>query len=212
MTTTVFRPSVLAFIGAMAFAVSSVHATSCTGISVGTASTADVTFAGMASDQCVVSKVNPQQGPDGNSSGFASAFGPGAWSLLGKVSGGTGSALVNGVTFAWTFAQQSGTSGTWSVTTDKDASFDLVFAMHAGNRSGAFFFDDLTTVANHINANTWTINWLNGGGQVPDFSNLTIFERNVAQLPTAIPEPATYALMLSSLAVMGFVVRRRKMR
>ena len=211
MLTTVFRPRVLALIGAMAFAVSSVHAASCTGISVGTASTTDVTFAGMASDQCVVSNVNPQQGPNGNTSGFASAFGPGAWSLLGKVTSGTGSALVNGVTFAWTFAQQSGTTGTWSLTTDKNATFDLVFAMHAANRSGAFFFDDLTTVANQVNANTWTINWLNGGGQIPDFSNLTLFEREVTQLPPAIPEPATYALMLGSLAVMGAMARRRKM-
>lgn len=210
MNKTVFHPGVLAFIGAMAFAVSSVQAAPCTGISVGTASTADVTFAGVASDQCVISGVNPQQGPNGNTSGFDTAFGSG-WSLLGKVTSPSGSATVGGVNFSWTFAQSTGTTGTWSLTTDKDASFDLAFAMHAANRSGAFLFDDQTTVANQVNSNTWAIHWLNGGGQVPDFSNLTLFERNLEQLPPAVPEPATYALMLGSLAVISVVARRRKL-
>jgi len=110
-------------------------------LGLGTSSTNDVTFVGAASDQCVISTVNPQQGPDGNTSGFDSIFGSG-WSLLGKVTSGNGSNTLDGVDFTWTFAQLTATTGTWSLVTDVNTTFDLVFAMHAANRSGAFLFED----------------------------------------------------------------------
>ena len=208
MIATAIRVSVPSLIAALALAAGSAQAAPCTGISLGTSSTSDVTFAGIASDQCVISGVNPQAGPNGNTSGFSTEFGSG-WSLLGKVTSPTGSAMAGGVTFDWTFAQTTGKTGTWTLKTDQNATFDLVFAMHAANRSGAFLFDDQTTVANQLNMNTWQIKWLNNGGQVPDYSNLTLFTREVTTV-TAIPEPSTYALMLASLGVIGFVARRRK--
>lgn len=116
--------------------------------------------------------------------------------------------LLKNRNFSWTFAEATGTTGTWSLTTDQDATFDLVFAMHAGGYSGAFLFDDQATMANQLNANTWQILWLNNGDQVPDFSNLTLFTRDVVTTP--VPEPSTYALMLASLGVVGFMARRRR--
>ena len=64
-----------------------------------------------------------------------------------------------------------------------------------------------------MNPGTWEINWLNNGGQVPDFSNLTLFVRDI-RTPTvpAIPEPETYALMMAGLATLGLVARRRRPR
>jgi hypothetical protein len=181
----------------------------CDGVSVGTSATGDVTLGGLASDACFVSEANPQSGPSGDTSGFSGAFG-GGWSLLDKIESGSGSELLNGVTFSWTFSQQAGKAGTWSLATDVTATYDLVFAMHASNRSGAFLFDDQTTFASTVAPGTWTINWLNEGGQVPDFSNLTLFVRDVAVAP--IPEPETYALMLAGLGALGAVARRRKSR
>ena len=189
------------------FAAGSAQAAACSGISVGTAATGDVTFASAASDQCVISGANPQAGPQGDTSGFDGVFGAG-WSLLGKVTSATGSNSVSGVNFAWTFNQTNGTTGTWSLTTSQNATFDLVFAMHAANRSGAFLFDNQPTLANQLTSGTWAIHWLNNGNQVPDFSNLTFFIRDV--VVAQIPEPQTYALLVAGLVAVGFLARRRR--
>jgi hypothetical protein len=181
-------------------------AAACSGISVGTASTDDVTFAGASSDQCVISGVNPQSGPNGDTSGFSTEFG-GGWSLLAKLTSSDGAASLAGVNFAWTFAQTTTKLGTWTLTADQSVDLDLVFAMHASNRSGAFLFDDESLIASQVNNGTWKIEWLNNGGNVPDFSNVTLFARDIT---TAVPEPETYALFLAGLGMMGFMARRRK--
>ena len=181
-------------------------AAACTGASIGTATTNDVTFAGLASDGCVISGVNPQQGATGNTSGFDGTFGTG-WSLLGKVAG-SGSNSLGGVNFTWSFTQATATTGTWSLTADKNVTLDLVFAMHASDHSGAFLFDDQPMVASAVTPGTWSINWLNNGSQVPSYSNLTLFARDVVTTP--VPEPETYALVLAGLGAIGFVAKRRR--
>ena len=209
MVKTVLRSTLVSAGLAASLIAGSAVAAPCTGVSLGTSATTDVTFAGLASDACVISTVNPQAGVNGDTSGFSGTFG-GGWSLLGKVTG-AGSNTLNGISFAWTFTEAaSHTNGTWSLTTDKNATFDLVFAMHAANRSGAFLFDDQPTLANQLTNGTWQINWLNNGGNVPDFSNLTLFARDVVMTP--VPEPETYALLLAGLATMTFVARRHKGR
>jgi hypothetical protein len=167
---------------------------------IGNASTDDVTLGGMDSSMCVLSGVNPSQGPNGNTSGFDGTFG-GGWTLLSK---GAGSATVGGVTFTLGFSQAD---GTWSLTTDQNATYDLVFAMHASDRSGAFLFDDHTSFASVTQNGTWSIEWLNNGGQVPGFSNINFFVRDVV---TPVPEPETYALLLAGLGAIGLVARRRR--
>ena len=184
---------------------STAYAAACTGINVGTSQTSDVTFAGLASDGCVISGVNPAQGPNGNTSGFSPApFGTG-WSLLGKVETSSGAASFGGVNFTWGF---NSSNGTWSLKADQNVTLDLVFAMHASDHSGAFLFDDQPLVGNVVTPGTWSIHWLNNGGQVPDFSNLELFARDAVTTP--VPEPETYALFLAGLGMMGFMARRRK--
>ncbi len=183
----------------------SAFAAGCSGVNVGASQTSDVTFAGLASDACVISNNNAQAGPGGDTSGFDPApFGTG-WSLLGKLPPSSGSSSLSGVNFTWGFTGTGTGPGTWTLTADKDVTLDLVFAMHAGSYTGAFLFDDQALSAGTTGA--WEIDWINNGDQNPDFSNLTLFARDIT---AAVPEPETYALMLAGLGAMGFVARRRR--
>ena len=180
------------------------------GVNAGTASTGDVDYNGVDSTACVVSSVNPQQGADGNTGGFSGAFGSG-WDLLAKIDANglvnSGNPIVyNGINFFSSITGVPGTSGGWTLSSDQGVTLDLAFAMHASNRSGAFLFDDLGLVGG--GTGSWAINWLNNGGQVPNYSNLTLFVRDVVVTP--VPEPQTYALMLAGLAAAGFIARRRR--
>ena len=180
------------------------------GVDAGTSSTGDVTYNGTDSTACVISAVNPQQGADGNTGGFSGTFGSG-WDLLAKIDAngvvnGGNPIVYNGINFFSSITGLPGTSGGWTLSSDQGVTLDLAFAMHASNRSGAFMFDDLGVVAG--GAGSWAVNWLNNGGQVPNYSNLTLFVRDVVVTP--IPEPQTYALMLAGLAAVGFIARRRR--
>ena len=186
------------------------HATACStfgSVAAGSAGTEDVSYSGADSDACVISDVNPQQGPGGNTGGFAGTFGSG-WSLLAKIdgSGNVSYGSLPGVTFSSSISGIPGTSGTWTLSADQAVTLDLVFAMHASNRSGAFLFDDLSIGTS--GSGTWEINWPNSGGNIPNYSNLTLFVRDVVVTP--VPEPETYALMLAGIGAIGFIARRRK--
>ena len=200
-----FTLSAAAVAAATLFATAA-NAAPCTGVSLGTSATGDFTLGGVDSDACVISTVNPDQGPNGNPSGFSpTPFGTG-WTLLAKVNSDSSPTLFDGVSFSWSLGPQSGKSGTWTFGADQTVKVDLVVAMHAANRSGAFLFDDLELSANAIQNGTWNIAWLNRGGEVPDYSNSSFWLRDV----TPVPEPSSYALALAGLGVLGLVVRRRK--
>ena len=182
----------------------SAFAASCTGVNVGTSQTSDVSFAGLASDACVIAGNNAQSGPSGDTSGFDGTFGTG-WSLLGKLPPTSGTSTLNGVNFTWGFTGSGTGPGTWTLTADQNVTLDLVFAMHASNNTGSFLFDGLSLVAGQTG--TWQIDWVNNGDQNPAYSNLTLFARDIT---TAVPEPETYALMLAGIGMMGFMAKRRR--
>jgi len=201
----------VALAGALMLGAGLAQAAACTGINLGSSSTEDVTLGGIDASQCVVSSVNAQSGPNGDTSAFSSSFGNG-WSLLGKVdsSGSVGSLNgLSGVNFGLGFSKIDNVSGTWTLTADQNVTMDLVFAMHAGGRTGSFLFDDIAlTTANAATPGTWEINWTNKGGQTPDYSNLTVFGRDVTVSP--VPEPQTYAMLLAGLGVVVLVSRRKQ--
>ncbi|WP_229219929.1 PEP-CTERM sorting domain-containing protein [Rugamonas fusca] len=191
----------------------------CTNVSVGNASRNDVTLDGEIADSCLITTSNPQQGPNGNISAFNGQWPGGPWSLLSKVTGSsvasaTSTATFGGVNYKINFTETPGSDakkGTWTITVNKPVTVDLVFAMHASNNSGVFFFDNQALSSSPLgNTGNWVINWVNHGGQVPGFSNLTIFARD--QHVSAVPEPETYAMLLAGFGVLGFMARRRKQK
>ena len=119
--------------------------------------------------------------------------------------------LAGGPPLTLGFTQTTGTSGTWSLTSTEPLLIDLVFAMHAGGRTGAFLFEDVLFAANVTQNGTWLIEWLNNGGQVPGYSNLTLFFRDERTPPQKVPEPGTLALLAAVLVAFGsWRLRRRQ--
>lgn len=180
--------------------------------SIGNADLTDFTLGGHAADGIAFSKANGQAGPNGNASVFDGTF-DGSWNLLAKVngSGNFGSvAIIPGTSLAFTFALDSGSnkSGVWSVTSSKNMILDLVLGMHAGGATASFLFDDQHLQAGQTEAGTFKIDWFNNGGNVPAYSNLTMFYGSPSISP--VPEPETYAMMAGGLGLIGFMVRRRK--
>lgn len=186
------------------------------GPSIGNASVDDVTLDRANANQIAFSTVNPMQ-YGGNTAGFASTFGApgaGAWSVLGTVDG-AGKLADSSSLFDFSFKQLSATTGTWTIkntSIKQDATLDLTVAIHASNASTAFLFDNQSVAAGRTLSGNWTIEWLNNGGQVPAFSNLVFFGRDVATRDVTllpVPEPGALPMMLAGFAVLGTAAWRR---
>ncbi|GGB87135.1 PEP-CTERM sorting domain-containing protein [Pseudoduganella buxea] len=173
---------------------------------IGNADSSDVTLAGQPADAFAFADGwNPHAGPNGDTSGFGTAFdayGAGAWTMIDRADTTHGFDGTGVLTF--TLTQDTGTSGLWSVTnpsTTMNVTLDLVFAIHAGGSGGAWLFDNQTVLAKQTLDGTWQIEWVNGGGNVPDYSNVTLFGRDIVMTP--VPEPSTYAMLLAGLVGLG---------
>lgn len=182
---------------------------------IGNADVTDATLSGQTADGIAFSTANGQAGPNGNPSVFNGVFG-GTWDLLGKVDSSgnfnsvvsniAGSALNLGFTLG---ADQK--SGVWSITSSKNLLLDLVLGIHAGGATASFLFDDTHLVGGQTQNGTFKIDWFNNGGNVPAYSNLTEFYGGVQVIPvvSAVPEPATYLMMLAGLGLMGLLAQRK---
>lgn len=187
---------------------------------IGNATAGDVTLNELDSDAFAFADGwNPHAGPNGDLSGFGAAFdsyGSGAWTLLGKHEGGSGSGFSLTTSLDFSFDVGDGKTGTWSVTNtsaSQPVMLDLVLALKAGAGAGAFLFDNQALSAGQTLNGTWAIEWFTGNNQAnPDFSNLTLFGRDMDGIAPAVPEPGEYAMLLAGLGVIGFIARRRKER
>lgn len=189
---------------------------------VGNASTDDATLslnggAAFDSTACHVSTL----GNGGNTSGVLlqdaySAFGDGVFSQIGKLENQlqTASGSFGNIDFTLTATGvvPAGKQGTWTLEwTGGPANLDIVLAIHSSNRAGSFLFDDVSLSTTGSGDGIWRIEWLNGGGQVPDYSNMTVWARQGSDddIPGQLPLPGSAALLGLGLAGLG-LMRRRK--
>ena len=185
--------------------------------SIGNADVTDFTLSGQAADGIAFSTANGQAGPNGNVDTFNSTF-AGSWNLLAKVDGsGTfqnplttlvGSPL--GLNFSLSADKKS---GEWSIVSSNSMILDLVLGMHAGGATTSFLFDNTQLTAGQTQTGTFKVDWFNGGGKVPSYSNLTMFYKDASLVSVSpVPEPATYGMMLAGLGLLGLMMNRRKNR
>jgi len=52
----------------------------------------------------------------------------------------------------------------------------------------------------------------NGGDQVPGFSNMTLFARDMAQVTSPVPEPENYAMLFAALGLIFAVKHSKRQR
>jgi len=203
-----------AFARKLALAASSLllAASAFSATNIGNTSADDVTLGGFDADAYVFAAGwNPHAGPNGDTSGFGTAFdayGSGPWSLLDKYD--LNAVFGNAGVLQFGFAMNSGTTGTWSVHNTGPANMVLVlvFAMHAADAGAGFLFDNQAINAGQTLNGTWRIEWFTGDNNAyPDFSNLALFARDVS----AVPEPGEYGMLLAGLAVLGLLARRRNL-
>lgn len=187
----------------------------------------------VTAQQFSFSSINPNQGPNGNTSGFYNDFFPFAnsaqstWSLVGKGNTGlaSGSKDLGANVLTWRYdvdqtrildpkkpkkTIDSSTSGSWWIKSSNTVVLDLAAAVHAGPASGAWQPDNLQLTQNTKEDGSFSIRWTNGGGHVPDFSNMTLFARDVVQVTSPVPEPEAYAMFIAGLGAIALVKRPRR--
>lgn len=107
----------------------------------------------------------------------------------------------NAALFALTGVSPAGQSGTWNVL--DDSILIKYITVKAANSFALYEFS-----GNGTNADAFTtLGLLNNGGQRPNVSHISFWQ---AGGTAAVPEPATWALMMFGFAGIGLGMRRRK--
>lgn len=169
--------------------------------------TTNVTFRGSAADDC--SGVHLGNSPNAPDFPIVVPYtGVQPWTSL--LNDG-GSLTIGGITFDLDVTGIDATSGTWDLTFTSDPFpvtkiFDLLVFVKASDRYADYFFDNESFTTNGLGEGTFTITFLNNGGQVPGLSHLDIAFRDAGTTPPppppppGVPYPSSFLLLGTGLA------------
>jgi hypothetical protein len=136
--------------------------------------------------------------------------------LLDKSDEDAGSAF-GGVTFTLT-ADQGSTTGDWLLSWEQTGLpglpllMDFVFVAKASAGWSAYLFESISFTSDPTSGSgTFTISWLNGGGETPALSHASIYGRagTIIDIPSGVPEPGMLVLFGTALLGLGLAKKRK---